>query len=173
MDSKKRNNIILGAILIVLGLVLMAAKLLQDESDAVILLLIGGAFLAWYFQNRAYGLLIPSCILLGLGLGRIVAGAFDITGGMEEIGLGAGFCAIYVIDLALNRKASWWPLIPGGILLVIGITELSEAFEDFFAVGWPLVIVIIGVLVLLNALGLFGKKRVEETSTTVEIEEGE
>ena len=171
MDSKKRNNIILGAFLIVLGLVLMAAKLLQDESDAAILLLIGAAFLAWYFQNRAYGLLIPSCILLGLGLGRIVASAFDVTGGMEEIGLGVGFSAIYVIDLALHRKASWWPLIPGCILLVIGITELSEAFEDFFAVGWPLVIVVIGVLVLLNALGVFRGKEQEEVAAVDEAEE--
>ncbi len=171
MDSKKRNNIILGAILIVLGVVLLAAKLLEDESDAVILLLIGGAFLAWYFQNRAYGLLIPSCILLGIALGRIVATAFDITGGMEEIGLGTGFCAVYVIDLVLHRKASWWPLIPGGILLVIGITELSEAAEDFFAVGWPLIIVIIGVLVLLNALGMFRRKGQEEPSEVEKTEE--
>lgn len=171
MDAKKRNNMILGAILIVLGIVLMAAKLLQDESDAAILLLIGAAFLAWYFQNRAYGLLIPSCILLGLGLGRIVASAFDITGGMEEIGLGAGFCAIYAIDLAMHRKASWWPLIPGCILLVIGITELSEAFEDFFAVGWPLIIVVIGVLVLLNALGVMGRKDKQEAAAVEEAEE--
>ena len=171
MDTKKRNNIILGAFLVVLGLVLMAAKLLQDESDAAILLLIGAAFLAWYFQNRAYGLLIPSCILLGLGLGRIVANAFDLTGGMEEIGLGVGFCAIYVIDLVLHRKASWWPLIPGSILLVIGITDLSEAFEDFFAVGWPLIIVVIGVVVLLNALGVFRSKDLEEVAVVDEAEE--
>lgn len=171
MDAKKRNNIILGAILIVLGIVLMAAKLLKDESDAAILLLIGAAFLAWYFQNRAYGLLIPSCILLGLGLGRIVASAFDVTGGMEEIGLGVGFCGIYAIDLALHRKASWWPLIPGSILLVIGITELSEAFEDFFAVGWPLIIVVIGVLVLLNSLGLFRRKDQEESSAVEKTKE--
>jgi len=171
MDTKKRNNIILGAFLIVLGLVLMAAKLLQDESDAAILLLIGAAFLVWYFQNRAYGLLIPSCILLGLGLGRIVASTLDVTGGMEEIGLGVGFCAIYVIDLVLHRKASWWPLIPGCTLLVIGITELSEAFEDFFAVGWPLIIVAIGAVVLLNTLGVFGGKKQQEAAVIEEAEE--
>jgi hypothetical protein len=170
MDSKKRNSIILGVILIVLGIVLMAAKLLQDESDAAILLLIGGAFLAWYSQNRAYGLLFPACILLGLGLGRIAASLLNVSGGMEEIGIGAGLCAIYVIDLVLHRRASWWPLIPGGILLVVGITELSDAFQDFFAIGWPLIIVFIGALVLLNALGVFGRKAPQEGAA---VEEGE
>ncbi len=171
MDAKKRNSIILGVILIVLGIVLMAAKLLQDESDAAILLLIGAAFLAWYFQNRAYGLLIPSCIFLGLGLGRVLASTLDVAGGMEEIGLGAGFCAIYVIDLVLHRKASWWPLIPGVVLLVVGITELSEAFEDFFAIGWPLIIVVIGAVVLLNALGVFGRKDRPEAAASEDAEE--
>ncbi|MEJ2561204.1 MAG: hypothetical protein P8Z42_00815 [Anaerolineales bacterium] len=171
MDSKRRNNIILGAILVVLGIVLMAAKLLKDESDAAILLLIGGAFFAWYIQKRAYALLIPSCILLGLGLGRIVATAFNISGGMEEIGLGVGFSAIYIIDLILHRKASWWPLIPGAILLIIGLTEVSKAAEDLFAVGWPLIIIVIGAVVLLNALGVFGRKQMEEAPPEDEIEE--
>lgn len=171
MDSKRRNNLILGAILVVLGIVLMAAKLLKDESDAVILLLIGGAFFAWYLQKRAYALLIPSCILLGLGLGRVVATAFNISGGMEEIGLGVGFCAIYIIDLALQKKASWWPLIPGGILITIGITEVSQAAEDLFAVGWPLIIIVIGAVVLLNSLGVFGRKPTDEVPPVDETEE--
>ena len=48
MDDKKRGNIILGAVLIVVGVVLIAMNLFEDTSEAVILFLVGSAFVAWY-----------------------------------------------------------------------------------------------------------------------------
>ena len=171
MDNKNRGNIILGAVIIVLGLALFAMQMLKDSSEAVVLLLIGAAFTAWYFSSRNYGLLIPGCILLGLGLGRVGQTVFETSQGMEQIGLGIGFCGIYVIDLIYQGKSSWWPLIPGGILILTGIAEVSDALEGLKDVGWPLIIVIVGVVVLLNALGVFKRKGQVEETAPEEVEE--
>ncbi len=72
------------------------------------------------------------------------------------IGLGLGFLAIYLVDLAVNRsKALWWPVIPGGILTVVG--GLVEADEVGLLVDtslvWPIVLIGIGAVLLLVQLG--------------------
>lgn len=170
MEDKRRGNIVLGSILIVLGIGLVALQLFEGFSDAVILFLIGGAFVAGYLYRRAYGLLIPGCILLGLGLGKVGESALTAFGGMEQLGLGVGFVAIYVIDLVYQGKSSWWPLIPGGILVATGLSEGSKTFERLFSVGWPLIFVFIGLLLLAGAFGLFGRKPVEEVSDIQETE---
>jgi hypothetical protein len=169
MDEQRQGRIVVGAILIVLGIGLIVLQLFEGFSDAVFLFLIGGAFVAGYLYKRAYGLLIPGGILLGLGLGKVGESALTAFGGMEQLGLGVGFVSIYVIDLVYTGSSSWWPLIPGGILIIIGLSEGSEAFERLFSVGWPLIIVFIGLLLLAGGFGLFGRKRDEEV---MEVEEG-
>ncbi len=164
MNDKRRGNIVLGSILIVLGIGLVALQLFEGFSDAVILFLIGGAFIAWYLYSRAYGLLIPGCILLGLGLGKVGESALTTFGGMEQLGLGVGFVAIYVIDLVYQGKSSWWPLIPGGILILTGLAQGSETFERLLEVGWPLIFVFIGLLLLAGAFGLIGRKEPEQVA---------
>jgi hypothetical protein len=166
MDEKSRGRIVLGSILIILGVGLIVLQLFEGFSDAVILFLIGGAFVAWYLYSRSYGLLIPGGILLGLGLGKVGESALTSFGGMEQLGLGVGFVSIYVIDLVYRGSSNWWPLIPGGILIIIGLSKGSETFERLFSVGWPLIIVFVGLLLLAGAFGLFGRKKGEDVVRT-------
>ena len=53
--------------------------------------------------------------------------------------------------------------------IIIGLSEGSEAFERLFSVGWPLIIVFVGLLLLAGGFGLFGRKKDEEVT---EVEEG-
>ena len=62
-----------GLALIVLGGALLALERLDGAPEHLFLILVGGVFAAGYFYKRAYGLLIPAGILIGLGSGL----AFD------------------------------------------------------------------------------------------------
>ena len=135
-----------GAVLIVLGLGLFALQLVGPPAEATVLFLVGGLLVAAYFARRLYGLLIPGCVLLGLGLGRV--------GDLELVGLGVGFLAIYLIDSIYGERTHWWPLIPGVALALVGASRLSGDALGVLAVGWPLLLVLAGLLLLATGLGL-------------------
>lgn len=146
MDTQ-RARIISGLILIVLGIAFLLAQYFEF-GPALFLTVLGLVFLIPYVFTRSYGLLIPACILTGIGIGL----AFDrpplhsaIT---MPIGLGLGFIAIFVIHLFVARQLQWWSLIPGGILVLIGITEGVPQLQVLIEKGWPLILVLIGLGIL-------------------------
>ncbi|HEV8636968.1 MAG TPA: hypothetical protein VG370_22335 [Chloroflexota bacterium] len=148
------NRALAGAVLIVLGLGLFALQIVGGLGDAVVLFLIGGVFVFFYFARRVYGLLIPGCVLLGLGLGRVGEVAGFARGEVEGIGLGAGFLAIYLIDTIYRRRSHWWPLIPGLILTLGGIVRLSADAQRLLSVGWPILLILAGLVLLAGGLGI-------------------
>jgi hypothetical protein len=114
-----------------------------DVGDMVVLLL-GAILLYAYWNTRSgyrVGFLIPGAIMLGLGAG-MVASEFSILGeggaDFTVLGLGLGFCLIW----ALERK-HWWALIPGGILVLVGLSSIS-----FLGSLWPLALIALGVYLL-------------------------
>ncbi len=146
----------IGLVLIFIGLGILAMNLFRVRLvDPLILALAGAAFLVWYFSRRLYGLLIPGCLLLGLALG--LAGESILRIGLTVLGLGLGFLAIYGIDLLYRRSTHWWPLIPGGILVLVGLTQIP-GWDLLPSIGWPLVLIVVGLLLLANALGWFGRR---------------
>ena len=116
------------------------------------LLVLGIVFLGAYLQRRSYGLLVPAGVLLGLASGMLFRGPLSAIGRPQLLGLGAGFFAIYFIALLRERKSHPWPLIPGTILLIIAFPNGADVFEYLFD-HWSLMLVVLGVLILLGALG--------------------
>jgi hypothetical protein len=148
------NRALAGAVLIVLGLGLFALQLVGGLGDAVVLFLIGGVFVFFYFARRIYGLLIPGCILLGLGLGRAGEAGGFARGELETVGLGVGFLSIYLIDSIYRGRTHWWPLVPGLILTLGGIARLSADAQRLIAVGWPILRLLAGLVLLAGGLGI-------------------
>jgi hypothetical protein len=146
----KRGRLVAGISLVIAGLGLFALEAVDQTGDAAILLVIGAVFIAAYFMRRVYGFLIAGCIALGVGLGQAGEQIFDTTGDVTAIGIGIGFGLIYVIDRLTDGSAHWWPLIPGGILLIIGISSLSGSVADYL---WPALLIVAGGVVL------FGSRR--------------
>ncbi len=165
MDEFARRRLIAGIILIALGAGFLLMQITRGFGEAVILLVIGGLLIAAYFYRRLYGFLVPGCILVGIGLGNV--GEVTLSSirtfsesGFTQIGLGIGFIGIYVIDLIYRGSTHLWSLGPGGVLLVSGVASLAgTGFRTIFTVGWPLILVLVGLLLLAGAFGLIGKKK--------------
>jgi hypothetical protein len=148
---------IAGAALIVIGLLLFWAERIEEGiSQGALFFLIGSVFLGAYLYRREYGFLIPACILLGLGFWQVASRALDVRSPLY-LGLGCGFVAIFVVARVYEKRSDWWPLIPGGILLVMAFGDLGDLFEYFFE-HWPLALVVIGVLIV---LGGFRQRRAD------------
>lgn len=145
---------IAGAVLIAVGVVLLIA-LQSGVGGEIVVAAIGVGFLVGYALRRHYAFLVPGGILTGLGIGIVFETRYG-GGAAVLLGLGAGFLSIYVIDApARQRMGGWWPLIPGGILTVIGLALAAGQSGLLQAVGrwWPAILIIIGVYVLLRRRG--------------------
>jgi hypothetical protein len=150
MNESKRGRMSVGLILIVIGLGFYLINRFEGISEEAILLIIGAAFLVGYFVRKNYALLIPGCILSGLGIGGLGEGSFLAFGEASMLGLGFGFVAIFVIAWLNERKSHWWPLIPGGVLLIMAIPR-TQGFFEYLWQHWELILIIIGVLIVLGA----------------------
>ena len=156
MDQGKKQQLITGLVLIALGGLFYLLQTTENIGAAAIFLIVGSAFMASYFYTKQYGLLIPACIMLGMGLGQL-----DLFGfrGSKMIGLGAGFVAIYFIALLYERRSQWWPLIPGSILMLVGLRVSTTTILIYLRNNWPLALVALVVVIVISALLGRGRAR--------------
>ena len=147
----RTRRLVAGAILVIAGLGLLLLQALDELGDAGVLFVIGSVFIAGYAMRRTYGLLVAGSIILGVGLGQLGERLLDTTGDVTVIGIGIGFAMIYVIDRLTDGEAHWWPLIPAGILLVIGISSLGGAFGDLATLIWPALLIVAGLVLVVSA----------------------
>ena len=149
-----RSGLVGGLILVVIGIGLLVAQF-TAVGGVIVVLLLGIAFLIAAFMTRNYGFVVPGCILSGLGAG-LIASELNVPGDPEVIGLGLGFLAIWVIDQFFTRtvpaQGRWWPLIPGGILLFVGLITSVQSFGDYAAYIWAAALIIVGGVIIARAL---------------------
>jgi len=149
-----------GLMLIVLGVGLYGMQFLGEAARPLLLALIGVAFVAGYFVTRVYMLLVTGCVMGGLGLGMFGEPRWFVLHEFTQIGLAIGFLLIYLIRLAYERRSHWWPLIPSLVLFLLGFQTWRKFRLFLFSPqGWPILIVIVGALIVLGALGKGRKKQ--------------
>ena len=154
MNATSARPALPGIMLVVIGVVLLAAQWF-DVTGAGVLAAIAAVFLIAYATSRNYGLLIPGMILGGLAAGvGLQESGYDPQGGLVVIGLAAGFFGIFIIDVFAGHPDRWWPLIPAGILSVVGSDQLVRGtiVSDAIARYWPLALVIAGVAILMTSM---------------------
>jgi hypothetical protein len=152
VQRNRRSQTAAGAALIVIGIVALALQYLEGPGRAVILLIAGGSFVAAYFYTDIYGLLIPGGILSGLGLGSLGEWREVAVRDPNAVGLGIGFVAVYAVERVYRRRAHWWPLIPGTVLVFSG---LGARFGDVGRILWrwaPAILVVLGVVLIVRAM---------------------
>jgi hypothetical protein len=82
--------------------------------------------LFWGTFNRLFGLIIPGSLLLGIVPGIYLAwGEIIEKSGLAQTGImlvcfAFGWILITLFSRAITEKIVWWPLIPGGILGMVG-----------------------------------------------------
>src|ERR1051326_670374 len=148
----------LGAfLLIAIGTLMLVANLSGGGNLAggLVVLAIGAAFAMAYVLSRKYGFLVPGGILTGLGGGVLIgqmANASDNDMGIYAVlGLGIGFLLIYAVDaIVTGSLVRFWPVIPGGIMFLVGggLATNNEGFLKTVGVWSPLLLVVIGVWLL-------------------------
>ncbi len=164
-----------GVVIIGIGLFFLLAQYVPDIGRWIPLL-VGLAFLVAFLPKREYGYLIPGCIVSGVGVGIVLEGMVGEpwSGAVVLLSIAGGFIAIWVVSVLLRAadkgwprgasedaaKALWWPLIPGGILALVGLVVLAEeGFESDLLSWWPLLIIGAGVVILLSSLLRRGGRR--------------
>ncbi|NMC53798.1 MAG: hypothetical protein GYA48_09220 [Chloroflexi bacterium] len=87
---------------------------------------LGLALLAWGVFERLLGLIIPGCLLLGVGIGNYLAwGAGVEQNALSQTGImlvcfALGFVLVIVFSRVVTPHFVWWPIIPGALLAVVG-----------------------------------------------------
>jgi apolipoprotein N-acyltransferase len=152
---ERRDQWVGGAVLIAIGGALLLGQLV-GETEQFVLLGIGIVLLVLFAVSRNPGTLIGGGIVTGLGVGVLVAANTDgdVAGAAVLFGLGFGFAGVWLIGTLMRiKETSFWPLIPGAILVVVGSVVLagSEKAKAFEAL-WPALLIGLGVLAIIAAL---------------------
>jgi hypothetical protein len=156
-----RGKRVAGVGLIAIGLLILVAQFIRSDWLGLLFLpALGLVFLVWGSVARSVGLLIPGGILSGIGLGvflieKAIPGLEDVgMGGVFFLSFGLGWGLITLLSAIFTDEVHWWPLIPGGILALIGGMLLvgGVALEVLDLIGrwWPLSLVGLGFWLLLR-----------------------
>lgn len=163
----KRENLVGGLVLILLGLAFLAYQLFPDLFGGFswpwILAGIGAVLAVGSLVGRIGGLMIPAAILLGL------AGIFlyqERTGDWASwayiwalipgfVGLGMLIGGLYDRELGEARGASVFLLLLSAVLFAVfgGLFGLDLSLLRY----WPILLILLGVWILIKALRRPGK----------------
>ena len=133
-----------------IGLLLLLGQVVPDMGRWIPLI-VGLAFMAAFFVRREYSFLVPGSIVTGVGVGVLLADAVsgDVEGAVVVLSLAGGFLGIWVLGTVFRLPQNhWWPLIPGGILAIVGVIQMADADLEGLTRWWPLILVLIGLLII-------------------------
>ena len=129
---KDPGSLVAGLVIAGIGLFFLAGEV-EPDIGRFVTLIIGLALLAVFVVRREYGFLVPGSILTGVGIGIALdsAASGEDDSGVMMLALAGGFLGIWVLgSLYRLPQNHWWPLIPGGILTLIGLVQLSRTDVD-------------------------------------------
>ena len=155
---KKKNPVASGIGLVILGMIFLVSQYV-DFDGFLVLPALGIGFIGWSILSRNKGLMIPGGILSGIALGAILSDSVlatrlegDADGGLFMLGFAAGWFAITILTLLFFGDFQWWPMIPGGIMALIGIGIFTDGvlLEMIGSVGrlWPIILIVIGLSIV-------------------------
>jgi len=115
-----------GGILVGLGYCLLFTPLRWTDFILYLTLGTGLPLLTWGLISRLIGLVIPGCLLITIGPGIYSAwrapdsGSALVYTGIMLVWFALGWALVTLSGRVIFHRFIWWPLIPGGILAMVG-----------------------------------------------------
>ena len=116
-------------------------------------------FLVWGLITRRFGLIIPGGIFAGLALGMFTmigplsTATASLQPGLFLICFAAGWALITLLSPITSYRWAWWPLIPGGVIGLVGLAlmggDFGQTLLKMMAYLWPLILIAIGAYLVL------------------------
>ena len=164
---KRKNGIVLGIILIILGLLFLAREIapqyFQFWDWPFIIIGLGGVFVLWAILSGTGGLAVPGSILAGIG------GIFyyqNLTGDWDSWSyiwsLIPGFIGVGIIISGIIDR-EYKEAFTGGLVMLLISGILFFTFGSAFGLPeeitmyWPALLILLGFVALVRAL--FPSKR--------------
>ncbi len=116
-----------ASVFISCGLCFLFNKLAVVDFVLFISIGLGIAFLAWSWYARLFGLSIPGALILSGGVSVFLAwGSLAPQNPLTQTGImlvwfSLGWAVIILAYRLLRNRFIWWPLIPGGVILTVGL----------------------------------------------------
>jgi hypothetical protein len=148
------GGLVAGLVIAGIGLFFLAGQL-EPDIGRFVTMFIGLALLAVFVVTRQYGFLVPGSILTGVGIGIVLdsAASGEAESGVMMLALAGGFLGIWVIGSIYRLSENhWWPLIPGGILTLIGMVQLTRTDVAGALRLWPVILIVLGAFLLAKAI---------------------
>jgi hypothetical protein len=150
-----------GIILILAGIAFLLARWL--DIGLYLVPLLGVAMLIWGAISRAVGWIIPGSVLSGIGLGIVtLEGPFKLSalvseetrGGIFLLCFAVGWVLITLLSRLAGCKTMWWPLIPGGIMALVGGLLFLESAGlkvlEYANYIWPAALILTGLYLVVR-----------------------
>lgn len=116
--------------IVLISLAVAIVFIIRDLSvltfSLAISLAVGIVFIIWGFFKKGIGLFIPGLLIITIGIGVYNGWATvgDVNGlrdtGIMLVWFSLGWILITICSRVFYKTFVWWPLIPGGILAMVG-----------------------------------------------------
>jgi hypothetical protein len=160
MEKSARHGWVGGAVLVVLGLFLLAQQFVTINLGWWVLPAVALVCLVAGVATRKAGLLIPGSLLAGLSLGvggvlyPFQAAGEPTQGAYVLVTLAAGFAFITPLTALVTGRAHWWALVPAAVLALVGgavfAGEAGLRALELAGKVWPLILVALGASLILR-----------------------
>jgi hypothetical protein len=140
-------RIVAGLLLMAAGVLLLLAQFewitLEGPMWGTLFLLGGAAFflILWLSDRADWWPVIPGGVMLAWGVSTLL-GNVGLAGWLVALIGMAGSALPFLYIFARNRKSNWWALIPGGIMLLVG---LATALGELLGGDWVASFVLWGI----------------------------
>lgn len=152
IEPMRRERVIGALVLIGIGAIFATSQLFGLGGLVLPLLALFFILLGMLFRSAA--LMVPGGIFLGLAVGVYVvdwiAPARDgVGGGLFMLAFGAGWALIPLLGALFADETPLWPLIPGGILALVGLALVAggpgQTLLGVIGSLWPLALIALGI----------------------------
>jgi hypothetical protein len=140
-------RMVAGVLLMAAGALLLLVEFERITLEGPIwgpLFLLGGAaffLILWLSDRSDWWPVIPGGVMFAWGVSTLL-GNLGVAGWFVALIGMAGSALPFLYIFARNRRSNWWALIPGGIMLLVG---LATALGELLGGDWVATFVLWGI----------------------------